>query len=310
MKVIYGLGPTKYNFSYPVIAIGIFDGVHKGHQELIKKLIVCAKKRHGQAIVLTFHPHPVHVLHPEIYLPFITSLPYRLKLLEELGVDVCIVAKFDKKFSRIQPETFIKEYLVKRIKVREVFVGDDFRFGVGRSGDRDYFQQMAARYNFIFHAVNPIKAHQGKVSSTDIRKFIEEGDLSQASKYLGRPVAILGKVLKGDRRGTRLGFPTANIYNSDEILPPRGVYAVKVKLAKKLYKGMANVGFCPSFHQSSRRMHVEVHLFRFNKDLYGQEILVQFIQKIRDEKIFSSLPELVEQLKKDQHISQKILNKR
>ncbi len=288
MKVIYSRGSTNLNFSYPVVAIGIFDGVHKGHQVLIKKLIACAKKHHGQAIVLTFHPHPVHVLHPEVYLPLINTLPYRLKLLEELGVDVCMVVKFDKHFSRLQPEAFIKKYLVNRIKVKEVFVGDDFRFGVDRSGDRNFFHEMASRYNFIFHAINPKKAQNSKVSSTHIRKFIEEGKLELASKYLGRPVAILGKVLKGDRRGKRLGFPTVNLYNQDEVLPPRGVYAVRIKLNKHSYKGMANVGFCPSFNQSSRRMHVEAHIFNFNKNLYDKEILIQFIQKIRDERIFSS----------------------
>ena len=143
MKVIYGFGKTKLNFSYPVVAIGIFDGLHRDHQTLIKQLVKRARSVKGQAIVLTFYPHPVHVLHPEVYLPYIISLSYRLKLLQDLGVDVCIVGKFTKAFSHLTPDEFVLKYLVRRIQVKEVFVGDDFRFGVHREGNSVLFSEMA-----------------------------------------------------------------------------------------------------------------------------------------------------------------------
>ncbi len=307
MKVIYGLGKTKLRFSNPIVAIGIFDGLHRGHQILIKKLVNRVRKVHGQSIVLTFYPHPVHVLHPEVYLPYIISLTHRLKLLEEMGVDVCIVEKFTKSFSKLTPDEFVVKYLVKKIGVKEIFVGDDFRFGARREGNSIVFNEMASRYGFVFHAVHPIKATKGKVSSTDIRKLIEEGRLKDAEKFLGRPVGLLGKVERGDSRGKSIGFPTANIYADNEVFPPRGVYAVYVEINHKRYKGMANVGFAPTFHKQSRRMHVEVNIFDWNQNLYGKEILIEFIKKIRDEKIFPSVDQLIEQLQKDKKVSNKVL---
>ena len=270
MKVIYGIGRLKSPFKNSVLAIGVFDGLHIGHQELIKKTIERAKAIGGTSIVLTFSPHPVHVLHPEIHLPLIVSLPYRLKLIEELGVDISLVIRFTKQFSKLSSEKFIKEYLVKFLAAKEVFVGDDFRFGQNRSGTLDYFKEAAKIYGFKVHGVHPVGGSQHKISSTDIRNLISEGKLDEAKQFLGRPVSIMGVVKKGEQRGRILGFPTANIEWHDEILPPLGVYAVGVEIDKKVFRGMANLGRRPTFKAAKSPVNIEVHIFDFNKNIYGK----------------------------------------
>jgi riboflavin kinase / FMN adenylyltransferase len=307
MQVIYNLGQLPKKIPNPVAAIGIFDGIHVGHQALIKQTVNRAKKIKGASVVLTFFPHPVHVLHPEVYLPYIISLSHRLKLLDELGIDFCIVITFTKTFSRLSPEQFIKNYLVRKLKVKEVFVGDDFRFGADRQGTSQYFKDLSKKYSFVVNAIHPLKGAKGKVSSTEIRKLIEEGDLRKAEYFLGRPVSFMGKVIKGDSRGALLGFPTANLEINNEILPPRGVYAVRIIVLDKKYSGMANVGFRPSFKKRNRQMNLEVHIFDFNKKIYGEVIIVEFFKKIREEKIFSSPAELIHQLKKDEVVSRNLL---
>jgi riboflavin kinase/FMN adenylyltransferase len=307
MQIIYNLGQLTKKIPKPVAAIGIFDGIHVGHQALIKQTVKRAKKIKGTSVVLTFFPHPVHVLHPEVYLPYIISLPHRLKLLDELGIDLCVVIAFTKTFSRLSPEQFIQNYLVRKLNVKEVFVGDDFRFGADRLGTIQYFKDLSTKFGFIVNSIHPLKGEKGKVSSTEIRKLIEAGDLKKAEYFLGRPVSFMSDVIKGESRGSLLGFPTANLEIKNEILPPRGVYAVKIISEGKKYSGMANVGFRPSFHKQNRQMNVEVHIFDFQKRIYGQLLIVEFLHKIREERIFSSPAELIKQLKKDEIISRKLL---
>jgi riboflavin kinase / FMN adenylyltransferase len=301
MKVIFGLGKITSDLKGCVLAIGIFDGLHLGHQALIKNLVRRAKALNQKSVVLTFAPHPVYVLHPRKYLPYIVSLSYRLKLIEELGVDVCIVHRFTKSFSHLTPEQFIKKYLIGRISPREIYVGDDFHFGRNRRGDVDDFQNAGRIYGFKVDIVSSIKSAKSKISSTHIRHLIQQGQLAEAQKLLGRPVSLLGKVIHGDGRGKNLGFPTVNICTHEEVLPPIGVYAVEVEAGRKKYQGMANVGFRPSFKSPSESIGIEVHIFHFDRDLYGQEILVKFFQKIRNEKKFSSNEALIAQLKEDEH---------
>ncbi len=287
MKVIYGIGKDKSVFKNIILVIGIFDGVHVGHQELIKRALKRAKAIRGCVFILTFFPHPVQVLHPQERLPWIISLPLRLKFFEQLGVSGCVVIKFTKQFSHLVPEQFIQKYLVNYIRPKEIFVGEDFRFGQNRVGTIDYFKEAGKRYGFKVNAVHSVARQKSKkISSTTIRALIARGKLKEASILLGRSVAMMGKVERGDGRGKILGFPTANIDPGREVLPPVGVYAARVRIEKKILDGMVNIGMRPSFKSRKRRMNVEVHIFDFNQNLYGKNIIVEFIKIFVEKNIF------------------------
>ncbi len=309
MKVTYGIGKVKETFKNAVLVIGVFDGLHLGHQKLINTAIARAKAIKGETVVLTFAPHPVHVLNPQIYLPYIVSLSYRMKLLERLGVARCVVVRFSKKFSQMSPENFIKKYIGKVIAPKEVFVGDDFRFGQDRSGTLDYFKDMGERIGFKLNSVTPLKGGKGKMGSSVIRQLIMDGHLDKAQKYLGREVSIMAKVVRGDARGKTLGFPTANLSPKDILMPPVGVYAVKVEYNGKCYFGMANVGRRPSFKSTQNRINLEVHLFDFSGNLYDKEVIVYFVKKIREEVKFENQDDLIAQLKKDERKARLIYSK-
>ena len=299
MKVIYDAGRIKRHFKKSMLAIGVFDGLHLGHRYLIKQMIKKSKLINGTSIVMTFFPHPIHVLKPQVYLPFLVSLKHRLKLIEEIGVDVCIIIRFTKKFSNLTPKNFVKKYLVDKIHPKEVFVGNDFAFGKNRGGDIDFLKKEGEHYNFKVTAISPVKRGNRVISSTRIRKLITTGKIDVASELLGRPVSVLGEVRRGDARGKILGFPTANIYPAGEIIPPRGVYLVKVTIDKKMFQGIANVGERPSFKKGNV-INIEVHIFNFNRDIYEKEIEIMFLRKIRNERKFSSKDTLIDQLKKDE----------
>lgn len=307
MKVIYGIGKVKKAFQNTVLAVGVFDGLHIGHQKLIKAAVKKAKSIGGPAIVMTFSPHPVQVLHPDSYLPFVVSLPHRLKLIEQLDVVKCIVIDFTKQFSQLTARQFIKRYLVDHIRPKEIFVGDDFRFGQNRSGTLEYFKEAGRMYGFRVNTVAPVKGGRRKIGSSWIRRLIMEGKLHVAKRFLGRNVSVMGKVVKGDGRGKYLGFPTANIYPKNAVIPPVGVYAVKIVVGNKKFNGMANIGRRPSFKKNGDDVNVEVHIFDFNKGLYRKEIIVEFIKKIRKERVFDLKEKLIAQLKRDEIKSRSIL---
>jgi len=307
MKVIYGIGKVKAAFKNAVLAIGVFDGLHVGHQKLIKAAVKKAKSLGGPAIVMTFSPHPVQVLHPNSCLPFVVSLPHRLKLIERLDVMTCVVVHFTKRFSKMTAQQFIKKYLVDHIRPKEIFVGNDFRFGENRSGTLEYFKEAGRKYGFKVNAVSPVKGGKKKVGSSRIRHLISDGKLRLAKRFLGRDVSIMGKVVKGDGRGKMLGFPTANIHPAGEVIPPVGVYAVRADVGNRKFSGMANVGRRPSFKKEKDNVNIEVHIFDFKKTLYGKEIVVEFIKRIRKEKTFVSEEKLIAQLKRDEIKSRSIL---
>lgn len=300
MKVISAAGRKKFQFKKPFLAIGIFDGVHLGHQRLIQQVVCQARSIGGTSVVMTFDPHPVHVLHPQIDCPLLVSLPYRLKLMEALGVDVCLIVRFTKKFSRLTPQQFIQDYLVERIHPQEVFLGDDFRFGQNRSGDLEFFQEASRRYGFKVHIISAVKSHEERISSTRIRQLISSGKFLAASRLLGRRVSVFGKVIKGDSRGEKLGFPTANLAGGGDPLIPPGVYLVYVILDKKMFQGIANIGFRPSFYTKKGKVLFEVHILDFHENIYGREMIVEIIQKLREEKEFSTREELIAQIKTDE----------
>lgn len=307
MNVIYAIGKAKKTFKNAVLAIGVFDGVHRGHQALIQGAIRRAKQIGGEPLVMTFWPHPVHVLHPELGLPYIISLQHRLKLIEELGARGCIVIHFTRRFARLSPEQFIRRYIVACIHPEEVYVGDDFRFGQGREGTLKYFEEAGAKYGFRVRVVDAVRTGQKKIGSSLIRQLIGEGKLVQAARLLGRAVSVMGKVVRGDGRGKKIGFPTANISVRNGVIPPLGVYAVRVRIGEKIFRGMANIGRRPSFKKNDR-VHLEAHIFNLHRSLYNKEIIVEFVQKIREEKKFSSPAGFIAQLRNDRVRALRILS--
>lgn len=308
MKVIFGIGKAKESYEKAVLTIGVFDGVHIGHQKLIGAAVESAKRRGGQSIVMTFDPHPVKVLRPEIYLPYIVSLQHRLDLIEKLGVDVCIVVGFTKRFANLEPDEFIQEYLVNRIQPEEIIVGEEFCFGKGRRGTIEYFKSAGQENGFVVNPMVPVQGEASKIGSTGIRKLISQGKLKIAAEYLGRLVSIFGFVTEGDGRGKTLGYPTANIKLMDGVLPPVGVYAVFIRVQDVSYPAMANIGRRPSFKTNDEDIHLEVHIFDFDQDIYGQNVCVEFVEKIRDEQEFASSELLIQRLKQDAKLSLNILN--
>jgi riboflavin kinase/FMN adenylyltransferase len=307
MKVIYGIGKVEKTIKNAVLAIGVFDGLHLGHQKLIKAAAERAKLLGGPVIVMTFSPHPVQVLQPDNYLPFIVSLSHRFQLLERSGVTICIVVRFTKRFSQLTAQQFIKRYLVNHIRPKEVFVGEDFRFGQKRQGTISYFQDAGCQYGFTVNPVSPVRSGGKKIGSSRIRYLIAQGKLRVAERFLGRPISVMGKVVKGDGRGRVLGFPTANIRTQNELILPVGVYAVQAHFHGQTFKGMANVGYRPSFKKKNSPVGIEVHVFDFKKNLYGKEIVVEFTQKIRNEKVFCSKDQMSAQLRRDEVKSRSIL---
>jgi len=277
--------------SYPtVVTIGIFDGVHKGHQVILQKVREQAKKLCLKSVAVTFDPHPVKVLSPGTKIPFLISLEHRIKLIKGLGIDDCVVIKFTKEFAKLSPEEFVKYILVDKLNTRALVTGENFLFGSGEKGDAKLLKKLSKIYNFKFYSISPLKIEGEHVSSTRIRKAIEKGSLKLASKLLSRPVTILGTVVKGKALGRKIGFPTANIDPHHESIPPSGVYSVDVALEGKLYRGILNI----STHKI-----VEVHIFNFNKNIYGKDIEVIFKRKIRNEKKFNSLQALKHQIQLD-----------
>lgn len=290
MNVIYGLANIK-KLRRPVIALGVFDGVHLGHQYILKTAVKIARRIGGTAVALTFYPHPQE--EEKIY-----SLRHRLNLIGKTGIDACIVINFNSSFAKISAVDFISKILTAKIGAFWVCVGRDFKFGKGAKGDVGLLSKMAPVYNFNLKVLKPVKINNLLVSSTSIRKLISDGKLKEAQKLLGRPVSIMGSVIKGNSLASGLGFPTANVDPHHEVLPPDGVYISVILLEGKKFKGVCSIGTKPTLTQSSLR-HVEAHIFNFDKNIYRKNIEILFIKKIRPQKKFASLDLLAYQIRKD-----------
>jgi len=277
--------------SYPtIITIGIFDGVHRGHKAILKKLIREAKRLNLKSAVVTFNPHPAKVVNPCAEIPFLISLEHRLKLIKKIGVEHTFVEKFTRHYSRMSAEDFVKNILVDKLNIKALVAGENFLFGSGEKGDAELLKKLSALYGFKLFTVRPLKMEGDKISSSRIRKAIERGNLKLASKLMGRPVSILGTVVKGKSLGRKLGFPTANIDPHHEAIPPSGVYKVDVIIGRGKYKGLLNI---------SKHKIIEVHILDFRRWIYGMDIEVIFKKKIRVEKRFKSLEALKRQISLD-----------
>jgi len=306
MKVMSGLGRVKVKRS--CVAIGIFDGVHRGHQMLLKAMVKEARRLKAVPVVITFFPHPAHVLSSSAKITYLVSLRHRFKILETLGVKVCIVIRFTRAFAVIEPEVFIRRILVGRLGVQAIFVGEDFRFGKDRRGDLALFKRLGETCGYAAYGVAPLMAGRAPISSTRLRALIASGKLSAARRLLGRPFSVMADVVQGRGRGRSLGYPTANLRLGSGILPPYGVYAVRVGVQGKIRRGVANLGLRPTFKEQKPTVHLEVHIFDFKQNLYGQTLEVHFIKKIRNERVFKTPQDLVRQIGADERRARSILS--
>ncbi len=309
MNIFVGIDNVRKPLRNPVLTIGNFDGVHCGHQALFEKVKEWARKYDGESVVVTFFPHPLQVLSPGNGPPFITSHERKLELIEAAGIDTTIVIPFSRDFARISAQDFVKELLVDRLGARVIIVGHDYRFGQGREGNIDFLKDMGAKHGFEVDLVSGIDIDGIVVSSTAIRRMIQDGDIHAAEKLLGRCFEITGPVVSGRSRGGRLlGFPTANIRLPGLAAPKNGIYAVEILIDGEVYGGAANLGYNPTFGDTE--LSLEAHIFDFNQNIYGKTITVRFIERLRDEKRFSGPEELAAQIGKDVEKAKAILRLR
>ena len=297
MKIVRGTKNINGPFTYPVVTLGNFDGVHVGHQILFKKAAEIASEKKGTAIAFTFEPHPLKVIAPEKVPPLLTHFHKKMELIEACNIDSVICADFTRQFADQRPRDFSENILKGKIGAKEVVVGFDYAFGRGREGPIPYLKKMGEEFGFVVHVVEPFQLDGLTVSSSHVRELIEAGNMESARKFLGRHYSIVGPVISGYKTGQAIGFPTANIDTSKVQIPGTGVYAVRMIYQNNSFGAVANIGFNPTFHRD--RLSVEVHIFDFNQVIYGKEVEVEFISRIRSEIEFKSKDELVVQIKKD-----------
>ncbi|MBU1932951.1 MAG: bifunctional riboflavin kinase/FAD synthetase [Candidatus Omnitrophica bacterium] len=294
MKKIY----APYKIRKTVSAIGVFDGVHRGHQKILKKTVALSSKMGMRSLTISFHPHPREVINPDLKIPLLTSTAHKHNLIEKIGMDLLLDLKFTDSLARMNAEDFVRKILMEKLDIRALVVGKNFLFGSKARGDFKLLKAMSERYGFRLFGVEPLRINNAQVSSTTIRRAIERGELRTASLMLGRPVSVLGTVVRGRRVGRELGFPTANINPHHEAIPPSGVYAVNARVSGKTYGAILNIGTRPTFN-IKKEPTIELYIFNFNRDIYGKDVEIMFKDKIRDEKKFSSAEALKKQIKKD-----------
>ena len=292
-----------------VVTIGTFDGIHLGHQKILSRLINSSKNKNLNSVVLTFFPHPRIILNKYNEVKMIDTLDEKIIHLNEIGIDSLIIHPFDKNFSLLSANQFIKDFLVEKLKIKHIIIGYDHRFGKGREASVTDLKNYANDYDFTVEEIKAQEIEKITISSTKIRNSINQGDIKTTKKYLGRYFMMTGKVVKGDGLGKKINYPTANIFIEEtyKIIPKDGVYLVETIIKDKLFKGMMNIGHRPTIGTNVKS--IEVHLFNFNEDIYGQVISIKMISKIRDEKKFSSIQALKEQLVKDENYCLKLINK-
>ncbi|MGI9542375.1 MAG: bifunctional riboflavin kinase/FAD synthetase [Cyclobacteriaceae bacterium] len=308
MEIYDGIENFK-KVHYPVVTSGTFDGVHLGHQKILQKIKEDAKRNNGQTIILTFWPHPKFVLHPEDQsLKLLTTFEEKAELLDRLGIDHLIKIPFTKSFSQTSSDAFIKEILERKLGTKELVIGHDHRFGKNREGSFEYLKANSSKYGFKVIEIPRQDIDHIAISSTKIRSAISNHKIHMAHKLLGRPYSLAGQVVKGNRLGQTIGFPTANIEINQKykLVPAEGAYAVKITWKEQRYDGMLNIGFRPTLGGSAKT--IEVHIFNFNQIIYDEQLKVDFIKLIRKETKFADLEALQSQLKKDLKTAKRILS--
>ncbi|MBS3757688.1 MAG: bifunctional riboflavin kinase/FAD synthetase [Desulfobacterales bacterium] len=310
MELITDLNEIKAPYPDAVITIGNFDGVHKGHQAILHQVIEHAEIINGTSVAITFEPHPMKLLSSNGSPQLITPYEQKIELIEQTGIDVLVCIPFNRVFADITAAEFVEAILIKKIGMKAIVIGKDYKFGKNREGSVEFLKNYSQPYNIEVLVADWIPiSHQflERISSTRVREIVTGGRVEDAWHLLGRYYQIRGTVITGRQRGgPMLGFPTANIKLVDELCPKAGVYAVTAEWRKKKYKGVANIGYAPTF--DDYLFTVEVHIFDFKQDIYGETIRVNFIKRIRDEKKFANIDELHDQISKDIGDAKKILS--
>lgn len=289
-----------------IATIGTFDGIHVGHQKILNSLVDSAKQNNLKSVVITFNPHPRKIIDEKNSVKLINTIEEKKEKLRTLGIDYLIIQKFDQKFSETEAEKFV-EILKNNINIKKLIVGHDHRFGKNRNANINDLKKYGKELNFEVIEIDALEIEKVNISSTKIRLAIKEGNIQMANSYLGYNFFLSGKIIKGYSRGKELGFPTANLkIEEDKILPKNGVYLVKSIIDKQDFFGMMNIGYNPTFNNSSKK--IETHFFDLNKDLYGELIKIELLEYIRDEKKFETVDDLIQRLKLDREKCLKLIH--
>lgn len=302
MKIIHAANELAAGDRNVCLAIGFFDGMHLGHQQIIRQTIADARRHNAVSVVLTFDRHPNSVVAPDKVPPLIYSLPQKLRAIESLGAEALLLISFDKSFSEQTGEEFVRGLARDFGKIHSICVGADFVFGHKRGGNVALLKRLGAELNFQVHGLAAVSLDGEIVSSTRIRELIRAGDIDGASQMLGRPYSISSHVIEGDHVGHKLGFPTANLDTSGLILPPNGIYSGCTKFRDQFYRVALNIGLRPTMASGKMELRVEAHLLDFQGDLYGKNLEIEIGEKLRDERRFGSVEELKVQIAKDVNI--------
>ena len=307
MELYKSLSDIKKPDADSYVTIGNFDGVHLGHQMLFSEVVNKAYNKKGTSIVVTFDPHPLQIVRPEIGIKLISSYEQKVELISHAGIDVLVVIPFTKEFATTSAESFVDDILIRAIGVKELVVGYDYAFGKGRQGNIEFLKEQGQIKGFPVTVVEPYYVDEMLVSSTKVRELVNEGRMLDVKKLLGRSYQIRGTVQQGKKRGGPVvGFPTANLHISEEDLCPKhGVYVTQVVYDGKCYGGVLNIGYNPTFGEN--RLSAETHIFDFNQEIYGKEIKINLLKHLRGEQKFSGPAELADQIKEDIRQAKKIL---
>lgn len=290
--------PRPSRWMSPVLALGNFDGLHRGHQKIIERVRRSAADRNGAALVLTFDPHPPRVVRPDKAPPLLMTMPQKLDALSKAGLTGTAVVRFTEAFSKWSPDAFVRQVLVEWLRVSEVWVGADFLFGHERAGTFSVLRTLGAQYGFKAEKIDPVRYKDFVVSSTRIRRLVAEGRVDEAGALLGHHYAIGGTVVHGAQRGRLLGFPTANLSTDNELVPPTGVYATAAEIGGTRWPAVTNIGVRPTF-ESAGAVTIETHVLGLDADVYGAPLSLSFIQRLRDERRFPDVDALKEQIQAD-----------
>jgi len=290
--------PRPARWARPVLALGNFDGVHRGHRKILERVCRVASERGSTAVVMTFDPHPPRVVRPDKAPPVLMTMAQKLEAFHASGLQGAAIVRFTPELSRWNPETFVRAVLVDWLRVAEVWVGANFLFGHDRSGNFSLLRTLGSRHGFKAEKIDPVRYKDFVVSSTRIRRLITEGRVDEAGALLGNQYSVEGHVVRGDQRGRLIGFPTANLCTDNELLPPHGVYATTLTIDGIIRPSVTNVGTRPTVDTSGQTV-IETHVFDFDRDLYGAAVRLGFVQRMRDERAFESVDLLKAQIAVD-----------
>ena len=290
--------PRPSRWVHPVLALGNFDGLHRGHRKILDRMRRVADERGATSVIMTFDPHPPRVVRPDKAPPLLMTTAQRLEAMAAAGLQGAAIVRFTHEMSNWTPEEFVKTVLVDWMRVSEVWVGANFLFGHDRAGNFSLLRALGATFGFKAEKIDPVRYKDFVVSSTRVRRLVAEGRVDEAGALLGHQYYIDGTVIEGDKRGRAIGFPTANLCTENELLPPHGVYATTATIGGVVRASVTNVGVRPTV-DASGKTHVETHLFNFHESVYGQSMRVGFVQRIRDERAFESLDALRAQIGAD-----------